>query len=103
MARPPNSLEPAAFESGIGKQTVEWLRRHASEFGFAEVYTNDSSRTGYLPEPWHWSYVPLSRPFLNAYLDSVRPDDFSSFLGSEEADNVNIINHYVAGVDDGVR
>ena len=97
------SLEPSAFESGAGKQTVEWLRVHASTFGYAEVYTQDSSRTGYLPEPWHWSYVPLSRPFLKAYLDSVRSSDFSSFLGSEQARSVNIINHYVAGVDDGVR
>ena len=97
------SLEPSAFESGVGKQTVEWLRLHAATYGYAEVYTPDSSRTGYLPEPWHWSYVPLSRPFLKAYLDSVRPSDFSSFLGSEQAGSVNIISHYVAGVDDGVR
>ena len=83
----------------MGKQTMEWLRMHASTFA-GEVYTQDSSRTGYLPEPWRGATFP-ARPFLKAY--PVSSSDFSSFLGSEQAGSVNIINHYVAGVDDGVR
>ena len=89
-------LGRSAFESGGQANRMACARVNIR---LREV-TPGFDRTGYLRT--HWSYVPLSRPFLKAYLDSVS-SSFSSFLGSEQAGSVNIINHYVAGVGDGVR
>lgn len=93
-----HSLDPMVFESGEGARTVAWLRKHGPGYGFEEVYTLDSSRTGYQPEPWHWSFAPLAKPFLDTYLDSVSTADFDQFLGSEHASDVRIIEDFVRGV-----
>lgn len=93
-----HSLDPMVFESGEGARTVAWLREHGPGYGFEEVYTRDSSRTGYHPEPWHWSFAPLAKPFLDTYLDSVSTSDFNQFLGSENALDVRIIEDFVRGV-----
>ncbi|MFN0047534.1 MAG: M15 family metallopeptidase [Cytophagales bacterium] len=45
-----------------------WLDNHAKSFGFVEVYTNDSTRTGFKYEPWHFSYAPISKPILKQLL-----------------------------------
>ena len=37
-----HSLEPADFEQGEGARTLAWLRTHAGDFGFVEVYTPGS-------------------------------------------------------------
>jgi len=93
-----HSLDPMVFESGEGARTVAWLRKHGPGYGFEEVYTRDSSRNGYQPEPWHWSFAPLAKPFLDTYLDSVSTADFDQFLGSENAFDVRIIDDFVQGV-----
>lgn len=34
----------------------EWLKSHASEFGFSQSYTEENqAETGFPPEPWHWN------------------------------------------------
>ena len=43
-----HSLEPADFEQGEGARTLAWLRAHAGDYGFVEVYTPDAER--YLAE-----------------------------------------------------
>jgi len=54
-------------------------------FGFYLVYTNDIDRKGFKYEPWHYSYAPLSKPFLKEYLkinlDSLFKD--KKILGKE--------------------
>jgi len=44
-----------------------WLEKHASRFGFYLVYNDDSKRKGFKYEPWHYSYKPLSQPYLQSY------------------------------------
>ncbi|MGB1057046.1 MAG: M15 family metallopeptidase [Flavobacteriales bacterium] len=96
-----HSLEPADFEHGEGARTLAWLRAHAGNFGFVEVYTPEPGRPGYQPEAWHWSYAPLSVPFLNA-VNEASPDDkrevFEGFDGAFLADSVDIFGRYVNGV-----
>jgi len=46
----------------------EWMDVHANSFGFYLVYTNNANRQGFEYEPWHYSYKPLSKPMLKAYL-----------------------------------
>lgn len=95
-----NSLEPAWFRSGEGKRTFEWLSGNAARFGFCQTYTpRDKGRTGYEEEPWHWSYFPLSAPFLDAYLGQVRAEDIRGFSGDHTAEEIDVIGKYVRGIE----
>lgn len=95
------SLEPEAFLNGEGAEILAWLREHAHEFGFAEVYTSDSSRTGYQPEAWHWSYLPLAGPYLDAVNEAHRQGTlpaFEGFEGAHVADTLRIVEEYINGI-----
>ena len=94
-----NSLSNSYFESGEGKKVYEWLTTHANEFGFCQPYTSKTGgRTGYEEEKWHWSYVPLSKGFLDEYKKQVQYSDITGFLGSEVAASLQVIDKYVDGV-----
>jgi len=62
-------LQAKYFEKGkIYGKFKTWLDTHANTFGFYLVYTKDPDRKGFNYEPWHYSYAPLSKPMLQAYL-----------------------------------
>jgi hypothetical protein len=101
-----HSLEPADFQSGKGAEVLGWLREHGGDFGFVEVYTDDSTRTGYQPEAWHWSYRPLAAPYLAAINDAASNGTlppFSGFEGAVWADSLRIVEAYINGVSDDAR
>lgn len=94
-----NNLNNEYFDSGEGLKIYEWLKAHAHEYGFCQPYTaKTDGRTGYEEERWHWSYTPLSIPFLEAYKKTVALTDIRDFLGSETAAKIDIITNYVDGV-----
>lgn len=96
------SLEPSDFDAGEGAKVVAWLRSHAGTFGFVEVYTEDEHRTGYQPEAWHWSYLPLSGPFLQAINDANDKGTLpplEGFEGAFVADSLHVIRDYVNGIN----
>lgn len=94
-----NNLNNEYFDSGEGLKIYEWLKAHAHEYGFCQPYTTKTDgRTGYEEERWHWSYTPLSIPFLEAYKKTVVLTDIRDFLGSETAAKIDIITNYVDGV-----
>ena len=94
-----NSLNNSYFNSGKGLKEYEWLTSHANSFGFYQVYTDKTNgRTGYHPEKWHWSYLPLAKRYLDYYNVHIRQDDISGFKGSEFASKLNIIEDYVNGI-----
>jgi len=45
-----------------------WLNQNAHRFGFEEVYTADPNRTGFRPEPWHYSYAPIAKQIIKQVL-----------------------------------
>ena len=95
------SLEPEDFESGTGAKVLQWLREHAREFGFQEVYTPDPGRPGYQPEAWHWSYMPLAAAYLEAINDAQQSGqlpEFQGFDGAHTADEVGIVSNYINGI-----
>jgi D-alanyl-D-alanine carboxypeptidase len=94
-----NSVSPAYFKTGKGAKEYAWLINNATRFGFVQTYTNKASgRVGYEEEQWHWSYVPLAMPLLNAYNKQISYSDFEGFLGSETAERLRVIENYVNGV-----
>lgn len=96
-----NSLEPAFFNSGEGKKLYDWLHSHAPQYGWCQPYSEkgEARPHGYNEEKWHWSYLPLSQPFLAAYSDSVKVENISGFAGSETAGEIGVIEKYVMGIN----
>ncbi len=94
-----NSLDNSFFESGEGLKIYQWLTTYAADYGFCQPYTSKAGgRTGYEEEKWHWSYLPLSGFFLEAYKKQVRYSDIKGFAGSEVAKSMEVIKIYVDGV-----
>lgn len=95
-----NSLENSYFDSETGKKVYAWLQAHAAEYGFCQPYTpiGPARPHGYEEERWHWSYMPIATRFLQAYQAQVQLSDLTGFLGSETAEQLHIIEHYVSGI-----
>lgn len=96
-----NSLNNSWFESGSGKKLYDWLSEHAGEYGFCQTYCpiGENRPYGYLEEPWHWSYMPLASVFLKDYLTMVNYEDITGFDGSEAAEGMQVIDHFVGGIN----
>lgn len=75
----------------------EWMEKNASDFGFELVYTYNDQRTGFEYEPWHYSYVPLSRKRINNYptaqnlLTFLRANDI---IGMDQISDERILRYY---------
>ncbi len=96
-----NSLENSYFETSQGKKIYQWLLDHAPKYGFCQPYTvkNNLRPYGYEEEKWHWSYTPISKPFLKSYLEKQLAKNITGFLGSQSAKNIDIEKHYVLGIN----
>lgn len=94
-----NDLNNATFEKGGRYEAVyTWLHEHAHEYGFCQPYTAGRPH-GYQEEKWHWSYSPLSKPFLEEYQKTITNNDIKGFKGAELAAEVGIVEYYVAGIN----
>lgn len=96
-----NSFENEYFESGEGKKIYDWLQENAMQYGFCQVYTEKGAHRphGYLEEKWHWSYVPLARPLTDYAAKYLQDEDIEGFEGAKTADSLDVVIHYVLGVD----
>lgn len=94
------SVDPAFFESGQGKKIYEWLILHAHEYGFCQVYSNEeeTGRSGYSMEKWHWSYMPISKKYLKAFIEVINYSDLIGFKGDRLSSRLKIKENYVLGV-----
>lgn len=95
-----NSVEPEYFETSEGLELFEWLKSNASGFGFYQPYTpKDENRPlGYEHEPWHWSYLPLSKGYLKLYQEIIDFEDIIGFEGDFLVQSLNMIEQYVKGI-----
>lgn len=94
-----NELENHHFEKGGQyEKTYLWLMAHAHEYGFCQPYTA-GRLSGYKEEKWHWSYTPLSEPFLEQYEKSIKDADIEGFKGAETAVEIGIVKNYVLGIN----
>lgn len=100
-----NSLENGYFASGDGKKIYSWLSENASKYGFGQPYTPkpETREKGYEEEKWHWSYLPLSKQYLRAYMKSVTYSDIEGFSGSGTAESLDVIRNYVYSINPDCR
>ena len=98
-----NSLENSYFEKGEGKKIFDWLVANAFKYGFHMTYDNqeETKRTGYKMEKWHWSYMPISKKFLIQFNEYIKCENISSFKGSKFAchKDVDVIKNFVNGIN----
>lgn len=96
-----NSVEPSYFANGNGQKVYVWLLRHGAAYGFCQPYTakGPNRPNGYEEEKWHWSYMPLSKNFLEKYPATVSYADIKGFDGDESAELLKVIDNYVQGVN----
>lgn len=96
-----NSLENSYFTTAEGKKVYDWLKNNAVTYGFCQPYSlkSESRPNGYEEEKWHWSYMPLSSVLLKEYSGKIKSESISGFTGSETATKLNIIEHYVKGIN----
>lgn len=93
-----NDLNNPSFEAGGAYEKVyTWLVAHAHEYGFCQPYTPGRTH-GYREEKWHWSYTPLSKPFLQQYQRTITNADIQGFQGAQLASEVGAVEHYVLGI-----
>jgi D-alanyl-D-alanine carboxypeptidase len=99
-----NSLEPSYFTHGAGKKIYDWLNANAAKFGFYQTYTSKSNgRLGYDEEAWHWSYLPLAKPMLEQYNQTITYDMLSGFKGCEQAPTLQVIEVFVNGIEEDLK
>ena len=98
-----NSLENSYFEKGEGKKIFDWLVTNAFKYGFHMTYDNkeETKRTGYKMEKWHWSYMPISKQFLIQFNEYIKCENITSFKGSKFAchKDVDVIKNFVNGIN----
>ena len=94
------SVEPEDWTHGEGLRIYNWLCLNAHKFGFFQPYTADPARTGYAEERWHWSYAPLSKPYLEAYRQKITAEDITGFSGSYLVDSLGIIQSHIFGISE---
>ena len=90
-------LQAHLFENeGPHADLKKWMDKHANSFGFHLVYTKEVKRKGFQYEPWHYSYLPTSKKYLEWYLnlelESILKD--KNILGNEYFTE-EFIQHYL--------
>lgn len=100
-----NSFENDYFEKGEGLRIYTWLKDHAGEYGYCQVYTEKGPHRqfGYEEEKWHWSYLPIAKPLTDYAEKHLSVEDISGFPGAQTSDSLNVIGHYVLGIDPSCR
>lgn len=86
------------FETEQGKKSYQWLLDNAAFYGFYQVYSAGRN-TGYNEEKWHWSYMPVAKEFQIQFKDKIVYSDITGFNGAETAEELNVIDDYVFGID----
>ena len=73
------------------------MDQHAADYGFALVYTDNAQRPGFKYEPWHWSYVPLSRKRYQQYLSQIDLQQFlrkQSIMGMDKISDERVKRYF---------
>jgi hypothetical protein len=59
------------YGDGPSSALRSWMNQNAKDYGFLEVYTDHPKRKGFAHEPWHYTYYPLSKAYLEILINQV--------------------------------
>ncbi|HHH49609.1 MAG TPA: D-alanyl-D-alanine carboxypeptidase family protein [Saprospiraceae bacterium] len=93
-----NNLNNSYFKKGKGLKEYQWLQKHAHDFGFFQPYTAGRPY-GYQEERWHWSYLPIAKKLSDQAKLRLKNEMIQGFKGSETAQQINVVKHYVLGIN----
>lgn len=96
-----NNFSNKYFESGEGLIMYEWLQKNGPKYGFRQPYTAKGvdRPDGYNEEKWHWSFYPVSDVLTKYAAENLRNEMIKGFLGSETAQEIDIVRKYVLGLN----
>lgn len=95
-----NNFTNEYFEKGKGKKEYDWLKNNAHNFGFYQPYTKKGSERphGYNEEKWHWSYLPLSKKYIDQMKMRMKNNLVKGFDGAEVAEEIGVVEKYILGI-----
>ena len=93
-----NNLNNSYFKSGKGLKEYQWLQHNAASFGFCQPYTAGRP-AGYLEERWHWSYLPLAQKLTDQAKIRLKNEAIAGFKGAQTAKQIEVVKHYVLGIN----
>ena len=65
-----NPLISDKYENGgVFHKLKKWMDMNANKYGFHLTYDNEPGRKGFEYEPWHYSYLPVSKKYLSKFLE----------------------------------
>ena len=98
-----NNFNNSWFETGEGLKLFEWLEANAHNYGYCRPYTaKDKMRpNGYNEEKWHWSYTPISDSLTQLAETHLTSQMIQGFMGDEVSTEINVVNNYVLGINQG--
>lgn len=96
-----NNFTNKYFEKGKGKKEYDWLKNNAHKFGFYQPYTKKGSERphGYNEEKWHWSYLPLSKKYIDQMKLRMKDELVKGFEGAEVAEEIRVVEKYILGIN----
>ena len=96
-----NNFTNKYFEKGQGKKEYDWLKNNAHTFGFYQPYTQKGNERphGYNEEKWHWSYLPLSKKYIDQVKLRMKNELVEGFKGAEVAKEIGVVEKYILGIN----
>lgn len=83
-------------EGGIFEKLKKWMDNNSQKFGFYLTYDNNINRKGFEYEPWHYSYLPESKKYLESFLKIDIVEIISKVdIKGKELFNEKIISDYI--------
>lgn len=91
-------------KDGMFSHLSQWMKVHASKFGFYLPYTEDKYRKGFAFEPWHYSYKPTTLQIIkklntNALTEKIRAQQIDGLEHIPSSFLPNYLEEYVFGVN----
>ena len=83
------------IDNGIFSDLKKWMDINSKKFGFHLVYDDNPLRKGFEYEPWHYTYLPISKKYLDDFLKIDIIDIISrvDIKGKELFDEIFISNY----------
>jgi D-alanyl-D-alanine carboxypeptidase len=96
-----NNFTNKYFEKGQGKKEYDWLKNNAHKFGFYQPYTKKGNERphGYNEEKWHWTYLPLSKQYIDQMKLRMKDELVKGFEGAEVAKEIRVVKKYILGIN----